>query len=109
MEQLVLAKGMTMNNLEKASPQTSIEKVMSNSSDKKETMHLTTPRSTQGSNEENLTLNEHGSIDYVRMKVSLYRSHMHEKGTRYYIKSRNMQIGNFMEREAYVQRFGEKN
>jgi hypothetical protein len=98
-----------MSNLEKASPQTSIENVMLDSSDKEETTHLTTPRSTQGSNEENLTPIEHGSIDYVCMKVSQYRSSMHEQGTRYYIKSRNMQIGNFMEREAYVQRFGEKN
>jgi hypothetical protein len=63
---------------------------MSDSSDREKTMHLTTPRSTQGSNEENLTPIEHGYIDYVCMKASQYCSSMHERGTRYYIKSRNM-------------------
>jgi mannose-1-phosphate guanylyltransferase len=43
---------------------------MSDSSDKEETTHLTTPRSTQGSNEKNLSSIDHGSIDYVCMEVS---------------------------------------
>ncbi len=69
---------MTMSNLEEASPQTFIKHAMLDSGDKEETTNPTTPRSTQGSNEENLTPTEHGSIDYVCMKVSQYRSSMHE-------------------------------
>jgi hypothetical protein len=53
--------------------------------DKEETTHPTTLRSTWGSNEEYLTPIEHGSIDYVYMKVSQYRWSMHERGTKYYI------------------------
>jgi hypothetical protein len=46
---------MTMSNLEEASPQAFIEDVMSDLGDREKTTHPTTPKSTQGSNEENLT------------------------------------------------------